>query len=349
MLDPLMQMLVLVGIALLGLLVWAALSPFETLGWWAGWFGDEIYHEEMPSDGLVRSIRPNAKCYIIFLSGIGRVSGETLSYREAEFLRTLAAALPEAVVIDDVFPYSVNNLALTGQPFFARIWRWALRRKRDGPALAGNIINIRNAFQVLISADSRYGPIYNQAMAEVLLHGLLRYDYPVDSDIPVFVIGYSGACQMAVGATTYLAEWIKAPIYILSLGGVFASDVGLLAAEHIYHFYGTGDRVYHLSLVAPRRWPIFATSEWNRAKRQGKVTEIDIGPMGHTGRGGYLDPKATLPDGTRYVDRTVEAIAAVVSDILSKQKTTLQDYRPHVPPYLSKPDASSQPEAAAAE
>ncbi len=106
-----------------------------------------------------------------FLSGIGRVSGQTLSYREQDFLRHLSVALPNAVIIDDIFPYSVNNLALTGQPFFGRLWRWALRRKLDGPALAGMLINVRNTFQCLISLDHRYGPIYNQATAEVILHG----------------------------------------------------------------------------------------------------------------------------------------------------------------------------------
>ena len=77
MLDPLVQLLTLLGFVILGLTIWAAFSPFETLGWWAGWFGDKIYSDERPSDGLVRAIRPNAKCYVLFLSGIGRVSGQT--------------------------------------------------------------------------------------------------------------------------------------------------------------------------------------------------------------------------------------------------------------------------------
>ena len=74
--------------------VWAALTPFETLGWWAGWFGDAIYHDSIPSDGVVRQAHPNATCYAIFLSGIGRVSGQTLSYRETMFLRELARRAP---------------------------------------------------------------------------------------------------------------------------------------------------------------------------------------------------------------------------------------------------------------
>jgi hypothetical protein len=313
-LETLGDFIAYLSIIVIGLLVWAALSPFETLGWWAGWFGEKIYVDDLPSDGLVRAVRPGARSYILFLSGIGRVSGETFSRREQGFLQRLATALPDAVVIDDIFPYSVNNLALTGQPVFARFWRWALRAKIDGPTLAGYIINIRNIMQVLISADKRYGPIYNQAMAEVLLHGLLLYNYDINSNTPVFIIGYSGAGQMAVGAVTYLRELINAPIYVISLGGIFSSDPGLLAVDHLYHLYGTEDWPRQLGLIAPGRWSFFATSEWNRARRQGLITMVNVGPMRHTSAGGYLDIKTLLPNGLSCMDHTV----GVMSDIVRK-------------------------------
>jgi hypothetical protein len=315
------------SIVVIGLLIWAALSPFETLGWWAGWFGEKIYVDPLPSDGLVRVVRPGARSYILFLSGIGRVSGETRSRREQGFLQRLAIALPNVVVIDDIFPYSVNNLALTGQPVFARFWKWALRRKIDGQKLAGNLINIRNIWQVLISADKRYGPIYNQAMAEVLLHSLLRYNYDLNSNTPVFIIGYSGAGQMAVGAVTYLRELINAPVYVVSLGGIFSSDPGLLAVDHLYHIHGTKDWPHRLSLLAPGRWPFFATSEWNRARRQGLITLVNVGPMCHTSTGGYLDVKSFLPNGASYLDNTVE----IVSGIVRKHAQVPAETPPSVP------------------
>lgn len=314
MLETLGDLGTYLSIILMGLLIWAALSPFETLGWWAGWFGEKIYVDPQPSDGVVRTVRPGSRCYLLFLSGIGRVSGETFSRREQGFLHRLATALPDAVVIDDIFPYSVNNLALTGQPVFARLWRWALRRKIDGPKLAGYLINIRNILQVLISADKRYGPIYNQAMAEVLLHGLLRYNYDINSQTPVFIIGYSGAGQMAVGAVAYLRELINGPIYVISLGGIFSSDPGLLAMDHMYHLYGDQDWPHRMGLIAPGRWPFFATSEWNRARRQGLISLVNVGPMCHTSTGGYLDIKSLLPTGVSYLDQTV----AVVSEIVRK-------------------------------
>jgi len=316
----------------LGLLIWAALSPFETLGWWAGWFGDKIYvnqpsvdpkTDQEPLSDMTQIEAPlqepgkamlmtQPQCYVLFLSGVGRVSSEIVSYREKNFLEHLTAALPQAEIIDDVFPYAVNNLALTGQPFFARIWRWSLRRKINGPRLMGNLINLRNIWQILVSADRRYGPIFNQGMAEVIMHSLLRHNYKPGTDTPVFVIGYSGAGQMAVGSAEYLKEWIQAPLQIITLGGVFSSNPGLLAADHTYNLYGSKDRVYKAYLLAPGRWPIFMTSEWNRVRRQGRATDVVLGPMEHTGAGGYLDGKRTLADGTPFVERTAEIIAGLV-------------------------------------
>lgn len=310
--ETLTDLLLFLAIIIVGLFVWGAFSPFEALGWWAGWFGEKIYVTSLPPDEHIRVARSDADCYVLFLSGIGRVSGEVLSRREQGFLQRLAVALGRAVIIDDVFPYSVNNLPLTGQPVFARFWRWALRRKLDGPKLAGYLINIRNIWQVCISVDNRYGPIYNQAMAEVLLDALLRYNYDVHNQRPVFIIGYSGAGQMAVGAVTYLRELIQAPIYVISLAGIFSSDPGLLAADHVYHLYGEFDRPHKLGWIAPGRWPIFPSSEWNRAKRQGLITCINIGPMHHTSTGGYLDINTFLPDGTSYMDHTIQVVSEIV-------------------------------------
>lgn len=312
MVEPLTDLLTFLAIILVGLFVWGAFSPFEALGWWAGWFGERVYVDKLPPDAHIRLPHANADAYILFLSGIGRVSGETFSLREQGFLQRISETLPSSVIIDDIFPYSVNNLALTGQPFFARFWRWALRRKLDGPKLAGNLINIRNIWQVCISADNRYGPIYNQAVAEVLLHSLLRYNYNLADQRPVFIIGYSGAGQMAVGAVSYLRELIQAPIYVISLAGIFSSEPGLLAADHVYHIFGAQDYPHRLGLMAPGRWPIFPSSDWNRARRQGLITQINIGPMRHSGPGGYLDIKSFLPDGTSYMDKTVAVVTEIV-------------------------------------
>ena len=269
--------------------------------------------EGIPSeDGLVRTVRPETDSYVVYMSGIGRVSNETVSYRERDFLRRLAMALPRSVIIDDVFPYSVNNMPLTGQPFFARLWRLALRSKMHGPQLVGYLINVRNLWQVMISADKRYGPMFNQAAAEVVLDGLLRYDYDPTSDVPVYLVGSSGAAQIAAGAAGYMAESIEAPIRFISLGGIFSSDPSLLEVDHVYHLFGSEDGAQKLNYIAPGKWSIFSTSEWNRMRRNGRVTAINMGPMSHLGRGSYMDGKSELPDGTSFVERSVEVIQSIV-------------------------------------
>ena len=312
MFDLIWQVLTYIGIAAVGFFIWAALTPFEVMGWWAGWFDDRIYSDNIPPDGLVRTVRPESTSYLIFLSGIGRVSGETFSVYEQEFLRRLAVALPHTVIIDDIFPYSINNLALTGQRFFARLWRMALWNKLHGVKLIGHLINVRNLWQIMLSADKRYGPMYNQASAEVLLDGLLRYDYNLAMPAPVYLVAYSGAGQIAVGAAGYLSEMIAAPVRVISMSGIFSSDPSLLKIDHLYHIVGTKDRSQKLNLLAPGRWSLLPASEWNRVRRQGKVTTINLGPMGHTGRGGYLDATQTLPDGVSYLDKTVGVMAGIV-------------------------------------
>lgn len=303
-----------------GIFIWLAFSPFEMLGWWAGWFDDTIYWESPPEEEIAY---PGAKqSYIIFFSGVGRATGETLSFRERDFLQRLAEANPCTHVIDDIFPYAVNNLSLTNQPLVARLWRFALRSKAGGVPLAGYFINIRNIMQILISSDRRYGPLFNQGVAEVIVNGLMRHGYTFASDAPIFLIGYSGAGQMAVGSSGYLRRWLKSPVYVISLGGVFGSDPALLQIDQLYHLVGTRDAVEPWWIVAPGRWSLFATSAWNRAMRQGRITLVNMGPMRHTGGGGYLDAKKHLPDGREFVDATVDTITAIVqTHILASEAT----------------------------
>jgi len=309
-------------IVLVGVLVWFALSPFETLGWWAGWFGDRIYWPSEPT--VTHPHEGEINAYIVFFSGIGRASGETLSFREREFVRLLGEAMPNAVVIDDIFPYATNNLALTEQPWMKSFWRFALRSKMGNVPIAGYLINLRNIAQILTSADRRYGPIFNQGVAEVIVSGLLRHGYPLVSDPiksqfrpPVFLIGYSGAGQSALGASAYVKEWLECPLAVISLGGVFCSDPSLLQIDHLYHLVGSKDVIERIGHIAPGRWPVLRTSEWNRAIKQGLITRIDMGPMRHTGSGGYLDAKSRLPDSASHVDHTVAIVEQIVESILA--------------------------------
>jgi hypothetical protein len=308
----LLDLLSVLGIVVAGLFVWAALSPIEVLGWWAGWFGDRIHDAGVPRSSGEDTTGIEPEAYFFYISGVGKANGENHSFREQEFVRRLQTAMPGLLIIDDLFPYSVNNLPLTGQRFFAWLWRWALRRKLTGPKLAGYLINVRNIWQLLISADRRYGPIMNQALAQVMVHELLRRGYNPETRRPIFLFGYSGAGQMAVAPVMYLKEWLHAPVTIICLGGVFVSDPSLLVADHIYHVVGERDTVHPWAYLAPGRWGINVTSEWNRARRQGKVTITVLPEMCHSGRGGYMDHKRFLMDGRSYLETTLNLVTGIL-------------------------------------
>ncbi len=311
---PLPDLLTLALVALIGFLIAGALSPFEALGWWAGWYGQPLEQSAPESDdaSLAMSQELQPRHFVVFLSGIHSVSDEVFAGRELALLERLDAKLLDTVIVE-VFPYSVTNRALTGQRTFARFWRWALKRKLSGATLAGFLINLRNVWQVAVSADRRYGPIYNQGSAEMLERALRRHGYEVGSGVPVTLIGYSGGGQIAMGAAPYLKEALDAPIQVLSLGGVLSADPGLLSLDKLYHLYGTRDMVQRLGAIFfPGRWRLLPHSAWNRAKEEGIVELIDLGPVKHTGRGGYLDDKSLRPDGKSFLDATVEAIVRAI-------------------------------------
>jgi len=104
------------------------------------------------------------------------------------------------------------------------------------------------------------------------------------------------------------------PLWIISLGGMLTADPGLDHIAHLYHLYGTKDLVQKLvPIFYAGRWPIKPLSPWNRAKAAGKITMIDVGPIGHNGAKGYLSATSHLENGQRFLDRTVESIAQVLT------------------------------------
>lgn len=311
---PLPDLQALALFALAAFLAAGFLSPFEALGWWAGWFGETENPPPVP-----RSDLPEARAYLVFLSGIHSVGGETFAERERTFLGRLRGELPELRVLE-VFPYSVTNRALTGQRLFAGFWRWALRRKLGRRALdgiAGAVINLRNAWQVAVSADARYGPMYDEGSAELIDHALRAAGYRPDSGAPVVLVGYSGGGQIALGASAPLAERIGRPVHLVSLGGVMASPRTTDGIATLVHLRGANDRVARLGAAFfPGRWPWVRWSAWNRARDEGLVRVVDLGPMDHTGRDGYLDDERRLPDGRTYLDATVATLAGVARSAL---------------------------------
>src|SRR5690625_2838706 len=226
----------LVTLSLLGLLTAMFMAPLETLGWWAGWYGDEGETRPQPEGpapyrhfGAGPGDGP--RHFIVFLDGIAKVGDITYDEVQA-LLDELARRLPGSVVLGDIMPYSVLSQGLLrGRPL-ARFWRLAFRLKQEGRIpLINFMINIRNLFQVLVAADARYGPLFGQGEAAAILNSLSRHGYDTSSLTPVTLVGYSGGSQIALTAAPYLRSSVRGPLDLISLGGVMADEPGFSAVD----------------------------------------------------------------------------------------------------------------------
>jgi hypothetical protein len=303
--------LIVVGAVAL-FLVSSALAPLEALGWWAGWRGGS--RSRLRSDDPAPS---DARHFLVYLSGISAIAGDAVSPEERRFLDALHARLPHCAVVRDVFPYSVTNTALNGQRALAWFWTRLQRlRVRFPGALPAHLLNIRNLFQVAVSADERYGPIYNYGVAQEILEGLRRAGYRGDSGVPVTLLAWSGGAQIALGAAPFLALEVAAPLHVVSIGGVMAADPGLDRVHRCWHLVGTRDRIQRLgALLSPGRWPGALASPWHRARTDGRLVEIALGPMEHRFPGNYFDDAAT-PDGApSFASRTLDAVVGVLEGV----------------------------------
>ena len=305
----------LVWIGIIALVTAALLAPLESLGWWAGWYGDRVVTSPNSNEKPQPS-RPSSAAtrYIIYLDGVSQSDFEYLPDVQ-EFLDTLAPVLPQKTkLVEGVLSYSVFNAPLTRNRPLAGFWRLADRLRLKNPAsLFGYIVNLRNVLVVAVSADRRYGPIYNLGMAQVMYQALIQQGYHPHSRTPITLIGFSGGGQMAVGAVPFLQQVLLAPIEIISLGGVMCGNVNLLKLEHLYHLVGNKDTVERMGPVMfPGRWGVFFLSYWNRAKRMRKISLISLGPVGHQIPGGIMDSHQFLPDGRSYLQQTIDQITSIL-------------------------------------
>ena len=109
--------LLIIGVFAL-IFVSAALAPMEALGWWAGW-GKAPKKHEIAAAPAAADQEPEADYYLIYLSGIGAISGTSVPAEEYPFIYGLNKRLIKGKVISDIYPYSVTNNGLTGQRGFA--------------------------------------------------------------------------------------------------------------------------------------------------------------------------------------------------------------------------------------
>ena len=292
----------------------AVAIPISVLVWWAGWTrraGPVTVPEAAPITAL-----PAPGPFLVYLSGIGDISGEYQTSYEDHFLAAVAERVPGLVVITDVFAYSVRNLSMTSQRQLGWFWTWvnAVRLRKSSPIKKiGKLINLRNMFHIAVSADRRYGPVYNYGVAEMILQGLLRQGYVLGSGAPITILGYSGGGQVALATAGYVQATLRVPVQVVSLAGIMNSSSSLDTVSVLTHLYGTEDREHHLGdLIFPARWPLFPGTHWGRALAEGKIRQVCLGPMRHAGRHSYLDDKALVDDGRTYMAVTADTVADLI-------------------------------------
>ncbi len=319
------ELLELVRLLVFGAIVFVLLtlliSPLRSMTWWAGWFGGEDARRDvaqsdqqlLPGEGF-----DDADHYLVYLSGIGAIAGGSVPQEEYPFVEGLKERLPATKVISDIYPYAMNNTGLTSSAVLAPFWRWleARRLKNMNDPLAGIFVNLRNAEQVFVSADGRYGPIYDLGTAREIRDGLLRHGYKLDGGKPVTLLGWSGGGQISVGAVDFLRDLLQGPIYIQSVGGLIANRPGLDKMDHLWHNYGSKDFVQGLGWwVFPGRWRIATRSNWNRALAEGRITLNNIGPYNHNLKRHYFDNETTLPSGETYMEHLLNTIQSQLREV----------------------------------
>jgi hypothetical protein len=310
-----------IGILIAGtialLLAFAFLAPLETLRWWSRRRDDEVLGELTRAEIQAEPgapLSPQPRRFAVYLSGIGTVDGSSGSRREQAVLDAVLERLPDLAIAADVFPYAVDNRGLTQR---ATTWFWKrLQRLRRIPVAktASYLINLRNALRVLVSADPRYGPTYNLAVAHEVAESLTRHGYDWEQRRPVTVIGYSGGGQIALGSCWYLAA-LGVPVSVISIGGVLSDDPSLQRVQHVWHFYGSRDSTHRLGWLAfPGRWPTAPLSDWHKAMQAGRITLRTIGPMKHMGARDYFDRHHDDADGVSYRQLTIDALVGALSE-----------------------------------
>ncbi|MBW4632135.1 MAG: hypothetical protein KME30_09595 [Iphinoe sp. HA4291-MV1] len=322
--DDTLKLLILAGVILLASGIFA---PVGTLVWWVRQGAESLglntnqKTKNLLGDNSSRRVTKGAKidCYIVFLPGVGDFSANELTPGEEFFLNRLEQLYPNCVTVRDVFPYSAANESLGGQRLLAPLWRAA--EKGDGWLKNADIlIKIRNLWRFAISADERYGSVYNLGIAEAIVDRM-NAAHPIPQSHPqplkLILIGTSGGAQVALGAVSYLNQWLNAQIIVFSVGGCFDGNTGFEEVDHVYHLQGRQDRVEDItSIVFASRWYWIVGSPFNQARLQGRYTVMTSGPHAHDGPKGYFGTAFVGESKTTYVELTLQKI----SDILNKVK-----------------------------
>lgn len=309
------MIITLVGLVLVVVFLALTFGPLESLGWWRDKGVDRV--RDSLSQLVARQPEPDAgqeyEQFVIYLSGIGAIDPTSVPPEEEPLVAELRRRLPTFCIADDVFPYSVANRGLTAQRALAGLWRRIEKLRLAKPeSLLGMLVNARNAIQLFVCADRRYGPTYNIGTAQEILRSLVRHGYRLGSGVPVTLIGWSGGAQISLGACWYLGM-LDLPLRVISLGGMMADDYGLDRIEKLTHLRGSKDPLERLGwILFAGRWPGAVGSPWSRAMADGRIDVITLGPMQHNATAHYFDPATFAPDGRSYLQVSTDAIHAIL-------------------------------------
>ncbi len=317
--------LLLVGTLLL--LVWGIFSPVGTLVWWLTQGAESLGFKEShkglpPNKGSTATTTSQINCYIIYLPGVGDFSANEITPGETYFLKRLVELHPDCLAVEDVFPYSAANESLGGQRLLSPLWRFGYGAKR-WRGLTEILVKIRNLWRFAVSADSRYGRIYNRGIASAIVDRMNAM-HPISQSsrqpVKVILLGTSGGVEVALGAAPYLKQRLDAKITVVSLGGVFNGREGFNFIEHFYHLRGRRDSIEDIGgAVFPSRWLWNTGSPYNQARQQGRYTASIIGPQAHDGPKGYFGEDKAGPQGITYVDLSLQQVNAL--PIWTEQKS----------------------------
>ncbi len=299
------------------LLIWGTFAPVGTIVWWLDRGATKLDRRtrELANRFDGEDSNPNltsgvSRCYIVFLPGVGAEKNE-LSSREEAFLDRLEQDQPQCLSVRNVFPYSAANDNIGGQKVFEFLWN--VTEEAEGwLELTKYILQARNIWRMAVSADNRYGRIYNQAIALTIIEQMEK-EQPISisskQPIQLILMGTSGGAQVALGAAPYLDKWLPVEITVVSYGGVFDGNEGFDVAKHIYHFRGERDWIENIGgIVFPSRWRWTVGSPYNRARREDRYTVYSSGPHKHQGEESYFGRKVAKDDGTTYAQLMVKQV-----------------------------------------
>lgn len=305
------KLLLFVGFVIL---LWGSTAPVGTLGWWLDQGEEKIARQSQKLKISLENgsnLEEDAKtCYIVFLTGVGDVAAGELSEGETAFLDQLNQDQPQCVIVRDVFPYSAANEDVSGQQVFEAL-RDISEQANGWSELTDFLLETRNVWRMALSADNRYGRIYNPAIALTIVERMeAQQDIPVSAEAPLRLIlmGNSGGAQVALGTSPYLKQWLNADITVISFGGVFNGNEGFDVADHIYHLRGDRDWIENIGgIVFPSRWLWVWGSPYHRARREARYSVLNSGSHAHQGDEGYFGQEQA-DEGIPHIDLTIEKV-----------------------------------------